>query len=1123
MQPWQLLLVGGVGRMNCTRQQRNGCELEENRALRVQMGRKRCCLAVFGAIIAAACAGFPTVAIGKSKLSPVDLRCGYLKNPLGTDVSKPSLSWRLESSKSSSRGKGQTAYQVLVATSEGVLRHDQGDLWDSRKVLSDDSLHVAYAGQPLVSQQFCWWKVRVWDEAGQPSSWSEPARWSMGLLNPEDWKAKWIGLDGGEETQPAFRGCDWIWFPEGNPAVGVPAGTRYFRHKLVIPAGRTIRVATVFVLADNRFILSVNGSKVVDGVGLPLATEMDITRWLVPGTNVLAVQVTNDPQPPINPAGLLAEFRVEFADGEPIVVKSGANWLVAKEADDRWRSLDFDDQAWVAAQVAGPAGIAPWGAVDTDEHRRLPARMLRREFALAKPVTRATAYICGLGFFDCFLNGRKVGDHVMDPALTCYDKRAMYVTFDVTKYLRPGTNAVGVWLGNGRFFAPRIRVPTLTKTFGYPKLLFQLHIEHADGSAEDFTSDEQWKITTAGPIRSNNEFDGEEYDARREQAGWSQTGFDETQWRPAQMVSSPGGKLVAQMLEPMRVTERIEPVAITNPKPGVCLVDFGQNLYGMVRLKVHGPAGTRVQLRTSFTKNSDGTIKMEDNRSARSTDTYILRGRGEEDWSPRFRGQGTHYAEVTGFPGVPSRENFELLVVHTDMERAGEFACSNELLNRIYANVLRSTRMQERSVPLDPDRDERQAWLGHPAKTSESEAQLFNVAAYYSSFMGETRIDQRADGNISDAGSIWPFYSSDVIWPSVVTILPEWFYNFYGDRRILADNYDMAKRWLEFQRKTNLRDSFTFDNGNYGDWVDAASMDARGPDHGATSRALMCTAYFYHNCRLLERMANLLGKGEDAKSFAQLADHVKGGFVKRFFDPATKTFTGKTQCSYILPLKFGLVPAEYRVEVVSNLVENILVEQQGHLSVGLVGMQWFMQTLTECGQTEAAFQVATRTTRPSWGYMVAKGGTSVWERWDQDTRDPGMNGESQLILAGNLGAWFYQALAGINYDPERPAFKHFILQPHLVGDLKWVRASHKSLYGLIRSDWKIEREELRWNFTVPPNTTATVFVPTADRASVRVGGRSAWSVAGIRFLRMADHAAVCELGSGNYEFSSSLH
>jgi alpha-L-rhamnosidase len=1062
-----------------------------------------------------------TTFASESVLAPVDLRCEYLKNPLGIDVRQPRLNWRLESGKRGARGQHQTAYHVLVANRESALSHDQGDLWDSGKVVSDQSVQVVYGGKGLPSQQSCWWKVRVWDEAGRVSAWSEPARWTMGLLQAEDWKAKWIGLDGGEECHPQFRDCNWIWFPEGNPTAGVPKATRYFRRTFRLPADRVVRLATVLVLADHRFVLSVNGTKVVDGSTFPLETEMDVTKWLRSGVNVLALEVGNNPRLPTSPAGLLAAVRILFESGEPFEIRTDGDWRSAREPNDRWRSVDFDDHAWVFAQSLGPAGIAPWGAVGEDEHRRLPARMLRREFALTKPVARATTSICGLGFFECYLNGRKVGDHVMDPALTRYDKRAMYVTFDVTGLLRRGTNAVGVLLGNGRFFAPRIRVPTLTSTFGYPKLLFQMHVEYADGSVAEFVSDEQWRITTDGPIRANNEFDGEEYDARREQPGWTEAGFRDA-WQPVQVVQPPGGALVAQMLEPMRVTETLKPVGLTHPKTGTYLVDFGQNLYGVVRLKVKGPAGARVQIRTSFTKNPDGSIKMEDNRSARSTDVYILKGRGTEVWSPRFRGQGTHYAEVTGFPGVPTADNFELLVIHTDCQRVGEFACSNELLNQIHALVVRSARMQERSVPLDPDRDERQAWLGHPAKTSESEAYLFNVAAFYASFMGEIRIDQRADGNLSDAGSIWPFYSGDPVWPSVITVLPEWYYNFYADRRILEVNWETMQRWVRFQEKANVQADFTLKAGSYGDWVDAASMDGHAPDNGGTSRPLICTAYFYHNCRLLERVAGLLGKTDDAKSFSQLADKVRAGFLKRFFDPTTRTFESRTQCSYILPLAFGLVPVEYRAAVISNLVEEIVVKNQGHLSVGLVGMQWFMQALSDAGHAEVAYTVATRVTRPSWGYMISKGGTSSWERWDQDTRDPGMNGESQMILAGNLGSWFYKTLGGINYDPEHPGFKHIILQPRPVGDLKWVRASFQSLYGPIRSQWKIEHQRFLWTVAVPPNTTATVFVPTADKASVRVGGRPAWSVAGIKFLRMTENAAVCEIESGPYEFDSSL-
>jgi len=945
----------------------------------------------------------------------------------------------------------------------------------------------------------------------------------MGLLTKEDWTGKWIGLDGGEESAGSFKGAQWIWFPEGDPAISAPAEARFFRRVVSIPAGWHVARATVIMTADDGFTLFVNGEWVSQSEGHPNAVEAEIAAQLRPGANTLAVAAYNKPGPPQNPAGLIGVLRVELEGGEPLVVTTDAQWRCAKAEADGWRRVDFDDSQWAQAKALGPYGMGPWENVGTEEHRRLPARYLRREFQVEKKVKRATAYVCGLGFFELYLNGRHVSDHVMDPGLSNYAKRDLDVTFDVTEYLKAGANAVGVILGNGRFFAPRVNVPFPTPTFGYPKLLLQMSIQYEDGSGIELVTDEHWKITANGPIRANNEFDGEEYDALREMFKWSEAGFKDGDWKLVQLVKPPEGRLLAQVFEPMRVTEVLKPVAITNPKPGVYLADFGQNLYGAVRLKVRGPAGTRVQLRTSFTRKPDGTIKMEDNRSARSTDVYILRGGGEEVWAPRFRGQGTHYAEVTGWPGMPSADDFELLVIHTDVEKAGGFTCSNDLLNRIYANVVRSARMQERSAPLDPDRDERQPWLGHPAKTSESEGYLFNVAPFYLNFLAETRADQRPDGNLSDGGSVWDMHSGNPIWPSVVTILPVWAYQFYGDRRFVEQNYEMARRWMLFQQQRSLGPDFTAkDDGGYGDWVDAASMDGHGPDSGSTSRSLMNTAYIHHNCRLVARMAALLGRTNDAALFTGLADKVEAGFLKRFFDPKTATYESQTECSYILPLAFGLVPPEFHNVVVSNLVAEIMVKRQGHTTVGLTGMQWFMQVLTDIGHPEVAYTVATRMDRPSWGYMLSKGGSSVWERWDQDTRDPGMNGESQMILAGNLVAWMYQTLAGINYDPAQPGFKHIILHPRPVEDLRFVKAWHKCLYGAIRSSWKRGAGQFSLDVTIPLNTTATIYIPAKDAARVLEGGQPANKSKGLRFLRVEEGNAVFEAGSGDYSFWSPL-
>jgi len=421
---------------------------------------------------------------------------------------------------------------------------------------------------------------------------------------------------------------------------------------------------------------------------------------------------------------------------------------------------------------------------------------------------------------------------------------------------------------------------------------------------------------------------------------------------------------------------------------------------------------------------------------------------------------------------------------------------------------------------MEPDRDERMPWSGHPAKTSESEGYVFNVARFYDHFLHNYRLQQGEDGSLQEIlPTYWTFNSKDTIWPSVVTVIPEWYYNFYGDPRPLSDNFDCMKRWILFQQKAYQKPDYTLDYTNYGDWVDGSWIKGAS-DKRTTSRPLMATAYYFNNCRIVARAARLLGNAEEAKRFGELADKVGAGFHARFFDPKTNTYESQTQGSYVFPLAFGLVPDDRRAAVIANLVDEILVKHHGHTSVGLVGMQWFMQALTRAGRADVAYTVATQTTRPSWGYMVSKGATTSWERWDTDTQDGGMNGESQKILSGNLEAWLYQTLAGINYDPERPGFKHIILRPRPVGDLSFVRASHTTLYGPIVSDWKIEGGAFLWTVAVPPNTTATVYVPAKEATRVTEGGEPAGQARGVKLLRTEVGTAVYSVGSGTYSFRS---
>jgi alpha-L-rhamnosidase len=883
------------------------------------------------------------------------LRVEFLKNPLGIELKAPELSWQLQSSE---KNISQAAYEIRISKEAPALLQNKQLVWHTGKVTSSESLHVLYAGEQLKSGQKYYWQVRVWDNKGKVSTWSDAACWQMGLLHSADWKGKWIGLE------------------VGNP--------------------------------------------------------------------------------------------------EP-----------------------------------------------RDDHRRLPARMLRREVTINKTIVDATLFLSGLGFSEFYINGIKVDNRIMDPTHSNYKNRVLYVVFDVKKYLKPGQNALAAMLGNGRFFAPRIKIPVETPNFGFPKMLMQMQVRYTDGSSALITSDDKWKITDKGPIRANSEFDGEEYDANMEQKGWNQAGFDDATWQPAQIVSAPGGKLIAQIQEPMRVIEKLPPVSIHRTNTGGYLVDFGQNFYGMCQIKVKGPKGTKVIIRSTFDIDSAGDINMAPNRSALSTDIYTLKGQGVEVWAPRFKGQGTRYAEIKGWPGTLKKDDIEFLVVHSDLEKVGNFSCSNELVNKIYASMLRTVRMQERGVPMDPDRDERQAWLSVSEKTSETEGYLYNVAAFYNNFLDETRSSQRPNGLLSEAGSLWSWNTKDPCWPAVITTTPWSCYYMYGDKRVLSDNYPAMKRWVLYLEK-NIDPDFIYRKGSYSDWVDAYSMDKKTSDNGGTSRELLSTAYMYYNLKTVEKTATFLGQFDDAANFATTAKKVAGAFLKTFFDSSRNVYLSETQTSYVLPLAFGLVPPQHHQSVVDNLVNDIMVKHDGHLTVGCPGLKWLMQILTAIGHTDVAYTILTQTTRPSWGYMISKGGTSIWERWDRDTRDPGMNGQSQTILAGYLGAWMYQTLGGIAYDTSQPGFKNIIMHPEPVGDLTWVNASFESFYGLTKSNWKLENGLFKWGVTIPANATATVYIPTNDAASVKEGTRSINNIPGMKYIGTQKDAVIYEIGSGSYEFSAAF-
>ena len=775
--------------------------------------------------------------------------------------------------------------------------------------------------------------------------------------------------------------------------------------------------------------------------------------------------------------------------------------------------------------MLGPVGMEPWKEVRLAEDRRLPARWLRRDFPVENRVRRATIYMCGLGLSELYVNGRKVSDQVLSPALSEYPKRVYYVTHDVTSRLHRGVNTLGVVLGNGRYYAPRREEPTSTQTYGFPKLLLQMRLDFEDGTFKEVISDNTWKMTCDGPIRANNEYDGEEYDARLDLEGWNLPRYDDRLWYPAQFVKEPGGRLVAPMMDPIRVTGTIKPVRLTQPKPGQYIFDLGQNMVGWCRLKVTGSRGTTVSLRHAETLKADGTLYLDNIRGAKVTDLYTLEGRGVEVYEPRFTYHGFRYVELTGYPGKPTLATLEGQVVNDDLESAGQFTCSHPMINRIYRNIRWGVRGNYRSIPTDcPQRDERQGWLGDRSAESKGESYLFRNGLLYAKWVQDMADAQRTNGSVSDVcPSYWPLYNDNVTWPGSLVIIPGALLDQYGDSTVIARQYAAMERWIEHMCTyitTNLMPRDT-----YGDWCvppeDPKLIHSKDPAR-KTAGPILGTTSFYHCLKLMVRYARLLGKADDIVRFEALAEALKRGLNETYLNTELGQYDNGAQTTSVLPLAFGMVPDDQRQRVFDHLVGKIVGETQSHVGTGLVGGQWLNRVLTDHGRADLSFTFATNTTYPSWGYMVEKGATTVWELWNGDTADPAMNSGNHVMLVGDLVIWLHEYLAGIRPDPEQPGFKHIILRPVPIDGLRQVKATHHSNYGLIASEWQLDVLTFKWNVVVPPNTTATVHVPTSDVTLVLEGGRDPAGVPGIKFERMEKDYAVFSVGSGHYRWQSQI-
>ena len=669
---------------------------------------------------------------------------------------------------------------------------------------------------------------------------------------------------------------------------------------------------------------------------------------------------------------------------------------------------------------------------------------LRKEFAAPLDVVRGTAYVCGLGHYELRLNGRKVGDHVLDPGWTDYAKRALYSAYDVTKSLA-ARNAFGVVLGNGRHIA--------CYGYGTPRLFLELVLERGDGSVLRVVSDRSWR-SGSGPVQENGLYFGEVYDARLEQDGWDRPDFEARGWKSVQEVQGPA--LAAQLMPPIRVVRTIPPRRSWSLSPGIRVFDFGRNLAGWVRITVRGPRGTEVRLRHAELVYGDGSLNTSPNQNAAATDVYRLKGGATETSEPRFTYHGFRYAEVRTGRGLARLLRVEARVVRSAAAPAGRFRSSHALINRIQANILRGQASNLMSIPTDcPQRDERQGWLGDAQLAAEQAGFNFDLAAFWSKFVEDIRLSQRGDGRLPDV--VPPYhkqlYPADPAWGTAYPQLVWLLYLGTGDARPLAAHYEAVRRYVDFLWSRSRR-GILERLGKYGDWCPPGSIAPK-----KTPVALTSTFYLYHDTRLFARMAGALGRREDARRYAARCDAIRSAFNRAFlkggeyagrlFAPADRA---PSQTSQALPLALGLVPPAARRSVIAALMRGVENDQDFHLDTGIIGTRYLLEVLTAIGRPDAAFRVATQTSYPGWGYMVREGATTLWERWEM-IAGGGMNSHNHIMF-GSIGAWFFGTLAGIRCLA--PGWKRLAVRPVAPPGLRSVRAEHRTVRGTVGVDWTRE-------------------------------------------------------------------
>ena len=812
----------------------------------------------------------------------------------------------------------------------------------SGKVQSSESVQVAYAGKPLKSRMRCFWKVRVWDKDGNPSPWSEPATWTMGLLKNTDWTAKWIGMD-------------------------------------------------------------------------PAAGNAEYPRF-------------------------------------------------------------------------------------------------RKTFVLDRPPTEARVYVSSLGYHELYVNGEKVGEDVLSPAVTQLDRRSFYLVHDVTSHLRQGTNCIALGLGRGWYVTKRRGYAEIQRPEG-PVVRAQLEIVAGDGKIVTIATDNSWK---AGPSPFSKTGDtfwswSLRYDARWKQPGWDTPGFDDHRWTSAQECPIDGHNVCAQMVETNRIVRTFTPTNIQRLGGDAWLIDMGANLTGWLKLHIRGsyePGRKIVVVYGDHLDQKGEPVGTDD------VDEYIAAGQDDEWFCCRFAYHAFRYAKVSGLMAAPRNEDALGCFIRTGYPSNSSFACSNRRLTATDDMVARTLQCLTLGGYMNSDAlYERLGYGGDGQSGTESALMMYGMGPLYRSWMAAWRDCQGADGDMPHTAPSY-FAGGGPYWCGHIIAASWHVYQHYCDRTLLEEDYPAMQKWLDFFEK-HCKDGNLFDvwpntdrrNWCLGDWAVPKGVDQAYP----ASVKLVNNCYRIYCYDLMAQIAAALDKSADATGYRTKADSLRPIVHKAFYDPQKKTYAAGGQLDLAFPLLTDVVPKDLRAEIVGQLEQDIVKKRDGHIAVGLVGVPILVKTLMGLDRNDLIFSFVDKDTYPGWGYMLKNGATTTWEYW---------HGERSHICNcyNGIGSWFYQAIGGIRLDPASPGFRHFFVKPAIVGDLTWAKTKYGSVRGPIVVEWTMENHRFTMKVRVPANTTAMVFVPTDDVARVLEGGKAAVKAEGVVFRRMENAAAVFEIDSGSYHF-----